>query len=245
MSLTPQHSRRHAAPALLSALSLALLAAGCQTSKVTGPELQFASNYQERHPIRVGEGIATLDLLPGAGRTGLTPRQDADIRGFAANWKVHGRGKLVIEMPAGGASDARSHHAVRAIRGSLAAAGVPAGAIAETRYLAEGPVHLAPVRLMFGRLEARLPHACGQWPGNMVDGDSRGGFGNGDYWNFGCASQQNLAAMVADPEDFVRPRAEDRSYAPRRAVAIGKYRQGESPATTYPQTGGKASDVGQ
>lgn len=61
--------------------------------------------------------------------------------------------------------------------------------------------------------------------------------------NFGCASQHNLAATVANPEDLVQPRAEQPGYAARRKTVLEKYRQGQDPSTNYP-TATKASNVG-
>ena len=46
------------------------------------------------------------------------------------------------------------------------------------------------------------------------------------YANFGCAQQSNIAAMVADPEDLLRPRRMTRADAMRRSVVFDKYRQG-------------------
>ena len=60
----------------------------------------------------------------------------------------------------------------------------------------------------------------------------------------GCATQHNLAASVANPEDLVQPRAEQPSYAARRRTVMEKYRAGQDPSTTYP-TATKASSVGQ
>ena len=56
---------------------------------------------------------------------------------------------------------------------------------------------------------------------------------NRQYWNFGCASQRNLAAMVDNPADLVQPRGETPAYTARRSVAIDKYRKGENPSATY------------
>ena len=53
---------------------------------------------------------------------------------------------------------------------------------------------------------------------------------NQPYWNFGCASQRNLAAMVDNPADLVQPRGESPAYTARRSVAIDKYRKGENPS---------------
>jgi pilus assembly protein CpaD len=63
---------------------------------------------------------------------------------------------------------------------------------------------------------------CGVWPkdlGPSVDGDD---FSNNPYWNLGCATQRNMAAMVANPADLVQPRGESPAYEQRRSDAIDK-----------------------
>ena len=57
---------------------------------------------------------------------------------------------------------------------------------------------------------------------------------NRQPYNYGCAYQQNLAATVADPEDFIRPRAEDAPSSTRRSDVLGKYRQGLPTNTAEP-----------
>jgi pilus assembly protein CpaD len=62
---------------------------------------------------------------------------------------------------------------------------------------------------------------CGEWPDDMTENER-----NEAYANFGCAQQSNIAAMVADPEDLLRPRRMTRADAMRRSVVFDKYRQG-------------------
>ena len=54
---------------------------------------------------------------------------------------------------------------------------------------------------------------------------------NKNYFNFGCASQQNLAAQIADPRDLLSPRGVDSIDAGRRTTVLDNYRRGE-PTTT-------------
>jgi pilus assembly protein CpaD len=88
---------------------------------------------------------------------------------------------------------------------------------------------------------------CGLWPEdlgpsfrNPIYQDNR------PYSNFGCASQRNMAAMVANPADLVQPRPESPSLTPRRTTVLGKYSRGEPTATQYPDAEkGKISEVGK
>jgi pilus assembly protein CpaD len=232
MTATPLPGLR--ALGLATAMALAGLLAACHTDDAAmtaaiGPDLSVAA----RHPIVVREGRATLDLLPGGGPHGLTDREAADVRAFAAEWHARGRGPIVVAVPHGGADDVLSRYALPAIRADLVAGGAPRGAIETVRYRADGPLHLAPVRLSFAHLEAALTRPCGQWPsgGNDLNNYNR------PYANLGCDQQQNLAAMVADPEDLMRPRAEGPVYAARRQTVLDNYAQGKVTAATTPSNG--------
>lgn len=68
---------------------------------------------------------------------------------------------------------------------------------------------------------------CGDWPEDLTHTAE-----NDQYANFGCAQQNNIAAMVANPNDLVRPRKQGPADAARRSNVIDKYRQGEAMAAT-------------
>jgi pilus assembly protein CpaD len=234
----PRPFRLSAGFAVLAAGS-ALLLGGCDADGL-GPEPQ---TYTQRHPIVLSEGAERLDLPVGAGPRGLTERQKVDIRAFAANWRQNGRGPIGIVTPAAGPSARAAKYAAPEIRHTLASAGVPATAIIVSRYRSEeGGV--APVKLGFVKLKAQVPHPCGAWPEDLgYGGDFYGSTQNRDYWNFGCATQQNLAAQVADPEDLARPHAESPVYAARRQKVIESYREGTDTAVQI-ENSAKISSVG-
>ena len=66
---------------------------------------------------------------------------------------------------------------------------------------------------------------CGEWPEDL--GETKQ---NDNYENFGCAQQNNIAAMVAYPRDLVRPRTESPSDPMRRSKIFDNYREGEATA---------------
>lgn len=201
----------------------------------------YPTTVSQRHPIVLGEGSERLDLPVGAGASGLTPRQRDDIRAFAAAWRKDGRGPIGVMTPSGG----EGGRALPAIRATLAAAGVPSTQIVSRRYPADGD-ETALVKLGYVKLKARVPHQCGYWPEDLGYGgaDLYGATENREYWNFGCATQANLAAQVVDPEDIARPRAETPVYGARRQAVIEKYRAGEDTTTNYRQEDAVVSDVG-
>ena len=64
------------------------------------------------------------------------------------------------------------------------------------------------------------PAGCGRTISGRPDGAVY--IENRPYWNFGCATQRNLAAMVDNPADLVQPRGEAPAYS---AAPLGRDRQ--------------------
>ena len=91
---------------------------------------------------------------------------------------------------------------------------------------------LASIKINYSKLVAETG-PCGRWPHDLGPSNNRGYNENHPYWNLGCASQHNLAAMVDNPADLVQPRGETPGYTGRRTVAIDKYRKGEDPSGKY------------
>jgi pilus assembly protein CpaD len=84
-------------------------------------------------------------------------------------------------------------------------------------------------------------HECGSWPEDMTRTEQ-----NTPYENFGCSQQNNIAAMVANPQDLIRPRASAPSDAMRRSKVFDKYREGtEISSAQEQQQKVKISDVVQ
>lgn len=210
-----------------------------------GTTASASSTFRERHPIVVAEGSEILDIVPGGGPGGLTERQREDVRGFAESWRQQGRGLVSIQLPRGGATDAASSHTMRALRTELVAGGVPSRAISVSSYAASHPSQLAPTRISFPKLTAEVASRCGEWPEDLGNSLNKSGRNNGDYTNFGCAYQNNLAAMIADPEDIIRPRAETPASGARRVTMFDKYQKGEATGAASNGDGESASGAGQ
>lgn len=232
---------RFRAAFLLGIVSIAI--AGCQTDRiVTG---SVPSDYRDRHPIQINEGIRSVQMFIGTGRSGLTPEQRALAGGFASQWKRYGSGPLTIELPANSANEIASSNTVRELRSVLASSGVPARAIQIKAYQSEQPSNLAPIRLVFPAVRAQVASRCHAGQEDLGPNPSFNSAQNYSMRNFGCATQHNLAAQVANPEDLVQPRNEAQAYAARRRYVLEKYRQGQDPSTVYQSTtNGRVSNVG-
>jgi pilus assembly protein CpaD len=201
-------------------------------------------NYRERHPITLQEGTRAVDLFIGSSRGDLAPAQRADVLALAQRWKREATGGIVVDLPAGTPNARAAADASHEITAILTAAGVPPQGILVRSYRPQNPGRLAAVRLTYPRISAQAG-PCGLWPHDLGPADVAEYERNRQYWNFGCASQRNLAAMVDNPADLVQPRGSTPAYEARRAMVLDKYRKGDSTATNYPnENKGKISDVG-
>jgi len=228
-----------------AAAALALALAGCKATADHEITSSIATDYRQRHPIAIKEGDKTLDLFVGIGRGSLNATQRAQVLAFAGNWRREATGGIVIDAPVGTSNERAAQQAVKETRSLLLAAGATPRAIVVRPYRPADPAQLATVRLSYPKMVAEAG-PCGLWPEDVGPSVNSGYFQNRHYWNFGCATQRNLAAMVANPADLVQPRAEAPPMAGRRSVVLEKYRSGESTATNYPNNGqGQISDVGQ
>jgi len=228
--------------ALLATCALTL--GGCYTasSEITG---SVATDPRQRHPIVIKEGPQTVDLFIGDKRGTLTGSQRAEVLSFANEWRREATGGILIDVPAGTGNAAAAANAAREVRAILAAAGVPANAVQQRASRPQSPAKLQTLRLHYPRVMADVG-PCGMWPHDLGPTYEREHWENRQYWNFGCAQQRNLAAMVENPVDLVQPRSEVPAYNGRRTTVLDKYRRGESTATQFPDADkGKISTVGQ
>ena len=238
------HARTLSLSGALVATAIAL--GGCN---LTGDNIATGTvpdDYRQRHPIAVTEGEQSIVVFVGRARGNLTETQRDDVMGMARTWRRDGTGAIAIDVPAD-TSNARSAQAVyQEIRGVLASMGVPAHAIVRRSYRVDDPRALPTIRLSYSKMAA-VAGPCGLWPSDLGPSIYNPGYNENKQWdNFGCATQHNLAAMVANPSDLVQPRTETASYTPRRSVAFQKYSKGESTATTYPEADrAKLSDAGK
>jgi pilus assembly protein CpaD len=102
------------------------------------------------------------------------------------------------------------------------------------------------IRLSYSRISA-VAGPFGVWPEDLGPSiKNKSYYENKSYYNFGCAYQRNMAAMVDNPSDLVQPRPETPAYTLRRSEAFEKYRKGTTTTTAYPEAEkAKLSDTGK
>ncbi len=234
----------------ISVAVITLALAGCYREPPVDTTASISNDYRDRHPIRLADKERTLQILVGTGRAGLTATQRAQVAAMGSDWRREGSGYIVVETPARAANSRAARDTVQEVRSLLKFAGVSAGAVKFKTYEQPYRGDLGAIRVSYKRIIAEAG-PCGQWPDNMgpgVVGSERYPLlesENRPYYNFGCATQRNLASSVANPEDLVQPRAETPAYAERRQTVMDKYGKGQDTATasTNPNAG-KVSNVG-
>ncbi len=226
-------------------LGLATALAGCWSDRHVVAEADYPTDVRQRHPIAIHEGNRSLDLFIGVNRGGLTSSQRAEVAAFAASWGRDSTGGMVIDVPAGTPNARAAQETMREVRSILTATGVPPGAVVTRSYRPADPVKLATIRLNYPRMTAEAG-PCGVWPRDLGPSYDSGDAENRQYWNFGCAAQRNLAAMVEEPADLVHPRGEIPASSSRRSTVLDKYHKGETTVTSDPNADkGKISDLGK
>ncbi|ODN70904.1 CpaD family pilus assembly protein [Methylobrevis pamukkalensis] len=224
----------------IAILAVAAALGGCavKTDLTTGSV--ETDDYRKRHPIVLQDAEQTLDIPVGRGTAGLDGRSRDAVMAFASEARDRGTGPLVIMVPSGSGNEAAANYLAGSIRKTATGTGLSSGNIVTQAYRVQDPNVSAPIRLSFTQIKAGVPHPCGMWKDNAYRG-----FNNDSDDEFGCASQSNLAAMVANPEDLIGPRATTPVSVDRRAVVLRKWIAGEKTATEYgDDADGRSSDVG-
>ena len=220
--------------------SCAFLVCGCNTDQqvvAASPDVPF--DYRQRHPITMTEGNHTLQIFVGTSRGGLNATQRAEVAEFGSSWHRDATGGVAIDLPVGASNEHAAAESAHAIRSILAAVKIPPDSIVVRRYQAPG-YNIQPIRVSYPKIVAQAG-PCGLWPEDIRSSFNRDYFENQPTWNFGCATQRNLAAMVDNPADLVQPRGETPADTTRRTAVLEKYRKGELTRTPYPLTKGQIS----
>lgn len=237
----PRHARAsgaRGAGTLAVVLAIALSTAACSHVDRAVATSAIPADYHQRHPVALVNARQSLDIfLLGVGSQ-LDYRQKHDVEAFSADYLAHGEGLVRVLVPRGPAVERGADSTLTVVRRALAASGVK-GNIEVGYYRAADPNLAAVLRLSFVKLQARAAAHCGEWPQDLNSGSSLDGWENRTYYNFGCASQQTLAAQLDDPRDLVRPRADDPSDVQMRTRSIQDLRGvngapvGQDPSTTW------------
>jgi pilus assembly protein CpaD len=205
----------------LPSLLLGLSALGACAS-VPPPEGPPVASSADRHQIEVAQTAERLEIPVRNGDVGISPASRAQLRAFAGGYLRYGHGAVVLSTPSGGTNSDSASVLANDTRRALVDAGVSYAAVAGSTYDASGAGD-APIIVSFARYEARAPECAPLWEQDLAHQS------NNQAWDsFGCATNANLAAMVEDPADLMRPRDEDPRDSERRDTVMDAYRAGET-----------------
>jgi len=238
--------RRRAFRTAGALVSLAVVLGACNHTTDVVTTASVPDDYRLRHPIAIQEADRSVVIFVGHARGGLSADQRADVIGLARIWVSEGTGAIVADVPVDTPNARAAESAFHEIKALLAAGGVPPRGIRLHHYHPDDPRTLATIRLSYPKITA-VAGPCGVWPDDVGPSvNNRGYFDNKPYYNFGCAYQRNMAAMIDNPSDLVQPRPETPAYTERRTEGFEKYRKGNTTTTTYPEAEkAKLSDSGK
>lgn len=215
------------APMMVAASLVSLmLVQGCaKHSKNNFVVGSVTQTYKERHPIVLQEQEKTLDIPVASSGYGLPIVSSGAVKDFSRQFRKSANGVISVMLPSGSKNEAAArtigHKVVNVIQDS----GVPRNRISMVTYFAGDHGDSAPIRLSYGAIQASVA-PCGKWKKDLTETRE-----NKNYHNFGCASQQNLAAIIANPADLLGPRGTTGIDAARRGDVIEGYRKGEESGT--------------
>ena len=227
-------------------VGLAVVLGACTHTDDQVTTASVPDDYRQRHPIVVQEANRSVVIFVGHARGGLSADQRADVMGLAQVWLHEATGPIIADVPVDTSNAAAAADAFREVQALLTAAGVPPRGITIHRYHPDDPRQMATIRLNYPKMSA-VAGPCGLWPedtGPSVKNKTY--IENKDYYNYGCAYQRNMAAMIDNPADLVQPRPETPAYTVRRTEGFEKYRKGTTTTTVYPEAEkAKLSDTGK
>ena len=224
---------------VMTALLSCVLLAACAEDKF---EQQHSSmlTLEERHPIKIEQQPIAMELPVAPGTRQLSGGQLGQVSAFLADYKTKGQGSLIVRVPTGTSNATAARSAANDIRLAVAQQGIAPGMVRFQAYRNAGKGKFPPVVMSYNATVAVGPE-CGVWDENVTANPN-----NRPYADFGCATQRNLASMIANPNDLVQARTMTPRSAPRNDTIYVKYVKGD--ATVAKQTAGDVgtgSGVGQ
>ncbi|MEQ8412720.1 MAG: CpaD family pilus assembly protein [Erythrobacter sp.] len=174
-----------AAPCLALALSLGLALGGCAGM----PDNRTL--YSVKQPV-VERNNFTLDVNTAS--SGLPISEQQRVNGWFEAMDLGYGDRVSIENPS---ANPAVTNAVKDLAGRYGLM------VSETAPTTEGYLEPGQARIVITRSEARVP-GCPDW---SAPADAN--YANATSPNFGCATNSNIAAMVADPEDLLEGREGD------------------------------------
>ncbi len=180
---------------------IAVALASCAGERLPDKLHGTMTDPTQRHPITVTAERASVDVAIGLGDSGAEAHALLDATGFLRAYARDGRGPLMVGVPRHGRSRGALSRRLRGLHQLIAKEGISRHRVRTHRKtLNDGAADT--ITLSYERLAAVAP-VCGDWSMDVTrEADVL------PYANYGCATQRNLATMVANPSDLVFPTRE-------------------------------------
>ena len=212
---------------ILAVLAAVGAVAGCRSHSAalhTSAIPQTA--WQDRHPIKLAGDTVRHDVLVGPHLRKLTKKEKDQLEVYLNGYIDNGAGPLLVRVPEGTVNETAALQALSQIQEVIWRAAVDQAVISYAGYTpVERPDAPYPIVFTYQVYETVLPE-CGYITDNLA-----GSAANKPSDNFGCSSQRNLGAMVANPSDLCSPRHRTPADQQRRSTVFEKYRRGEDTST--------------
>ncbi len=220
---------------LLAAIGFSALA-GCALPGTTDPDLVMLPEVA--HPITVEATTAEMEILVNPQSVALLRVDETRLRAFAAAYRTRGHGPMTVYVPSHSPNSMAAVQVMADVHRVLVVEGLHPDAVQSRAYTPTENPEWSPIVLAFTRYEASAS-PCGDWSESYTVR-----FNGNPSPNWGCATQNNLAAMVSEPSDLIRPREMSPASAARRSTVLENYRAGRDTASQSSSQGnGLVSEV--
>lgn len=202
------HLARTAASACL--IATAALLAGCSSELASFDDTYVPASTEENFPIEVVERPVRLSVKTGS--SGLLQTGVNEVAAFGREAAAKASTPVTLHYSSASKSGREAANQAAAI---LKRQGVPPH---DVILRPDGKGHMLVLAFSVKAAETK---PCGAWPENL-----RSNQFNQSGTAFGCAVQQNIAAMVANPGDFEEARAMTPSQIAPQSPALTRYGDG-------------------
>lgn len=223
------------AAATAAAIASIVLAA-CEEHRPRLPDYVAVAlnDVDARHPIGFADRREVLHIDVPTRARGLSYNQLADMQRFVTRYKGEGVGQLSVSVSRQAHGEAGAAHALAELGRILRESDIAPSRVVRSKH-SDAHRSRSMLRLSYAAPDAIAPE-CGHWHRDVARDPERL-----NYPEFGCATQRNLAGMVANARDLQRPQDEQPRSAERRSQTWSKYIAPESGDAV--ETKAKAEDT--
>jgi pilus assembly protein CpaD len=175
-----------------------------------------------KHPIVVEKQEEVMNIaVPSQGFT-LSPNDEMRLKNFARKFGYGSNSNITVSIPVGSVNATTARIAAKKVSDVVEQTGVARDRIIIKTFNAI-PGDVPDITVAYESFVAKAPECKNMWDTNLANA-----YHNTTWKGLGCATQSNLAEMIANPQDLIEMRAMGDGYGARRADIFDKYVQGTS-----------------